>query len=59
MEDYQEIINTYYNGQNRQLLSHVDSFGWYDFTERLQNDDTLNDSKKLDLLCIIIRAKNR
>lgn len=58
MNEYQEIINSHINGQGRQMVDQIDEFGWYDFAEEIEDDETITDAEKVKILCKAIRINN-
>ena len=55
MEAYQEIIDSYFNGQGKQMVKQINEFTLYDFVTYLQEDDTLNDSQKFEIMVKYVR----
>ncbi len=50
----EEIINSYINGQYRQLFSQVKEYGFYDFSQEIKEVETLTEHDKLEITCYII-----
>ena len=59
MITYQEIIESFINGQMRQALDQVNDYGWYDFVSELEHDESLYADQKVEMLCRLIRTDNR
>jgi len=50
-----EIIESYINGQFRQLFQQVKEYGFYDFAYDIEKEETLTTKQKLEITCFIIR----
>lgn len=52
-----EIIESYVNGQFKQMVSQIDEFGVYDFVSYLERLG-LSSDQKFDILKVYLRIKN-
>ena len=57
--EYEEIIESFINGQMRQALDKVNDYGWYDFVSELEHDESLHADQKVEMLCRLIRTDKR
>jgi len=57
--DYQAIIDSYVNGQNKHCVELINESSWYDFVDHLEHDHTMDESYRLEMLCSLIRISNR
>jgi hypothetical protein len=51
----EEIIESYINGQFTQMTNQIKEYGVYDFSMDLQQSEILEESQKLELICIYLR----
>ena len=58
MGAYQEIIDSYFNGQGKQMVKQINEFTLYDFVSYLQEDETLNDSQKFEIMVKYVRISS-
>jgi hypothetical protein len=57
----EEIINSYYNGQFKQMVRQIDEYGVSDFATELKHSDEsylLDDSLKFQILRMYLMLKN-
>lgn len=55
--EFDNIIDSFINGQYGQMWEQIGDFGWNEFTICLQNSELLEDTNKLRLLSIAIRKQ--
>ena len=56
-QNFEEIVDSYINGQFTQMFNQVERFGWYMFSAELQVCDLVNDATKVKILSQLIRQK--
>jgi len=52
------IIESYINGQFKQLFNQVKKYGLYDFAYDIEEEESLTSEQKLEITCFIIRKLN-
>jgi len=56
-QNFEDIVDSYINGQFKQMFNQVERFGWYMFSAELQVSDLVNDATKVKILSQLIRQK--
>jgi len=54
-----EIIDSYYNGQIRQMVEQIDNYGLYDIWSDLRLQESLTDSNLIDMVIAYHKVKYR
>lgn len=57
MTDYQEILNSHFNGQHKQTKEQIDEHPIADFLDKLEEDDTLSYLERFEILKYYLRVK--
>jgi hypothetical protein len=60
MGKFERIVESYYNGQGRQMCEQIDDMGIYEFLYNCENNDIMiDDITQLEILKKYLRIKNR
>lgn len=55
----EEIIESFINGNKMQMVKQIKKFGIYDFANKIEQTEELDDEYKLNILCCFLRLTNR
>ena len=58
MQDFNDVIDSFINGQYKQMVDQFSDLDAYDFVQELQDCDYLNDKQKITILGRLLKANS-